>query len=161
MLNKIPDTINCFSSVDGKVFRMLASGSLKEVKPYYRKDGYGIVVLKTKNGRKPFYIHRCICSSFKIKNKPDVNHIDGNKRNNHINNLEWVTKDENELHAKVNKLKASGFKNGMCKLNHKQVLEIHNSNKSSRELARAFNVSKTTILNVKKKISHRYFSGGK
>ena len=149
MINKVPETENCFASVDGKVFRMLKDGSLKEVKPYYRKDGYGVVVLKTKNKRKTFYVHRCICSAFKIKDKPDVNHIDGVKSNNHILNLEWVTKKENEFHAKLNKLKAYGVKNSQHKLRESQVVEIRKSSEPSRLLAIKFNVSKTTILNIK------------
>lgn len=156
MINRIPNTINCFASVDGKVFRMLASGNLKEVKPYYRKDGYGVVVLKTDAGRKPFYIHRCICSAFKDKDKPDVNHIDGNKKNNHINNLEWVTKQENEIHATLNRLKASGIRNANHVLSVKDVVQIRNSSESSRVLAKKYKVSKTTILNVKNNKARTY-----
>ena len=55
-----------------------------------------------KNGiRKDFKIHRLVAIHFidNPDNKPFVNHIDGNKLNNNVNNLEWVTEKENTQHA--------------------------------------------------------------
>jgi hypothetical protein len=54
------------------------------------------------NGKnKMHYIHRLVALTFLSNpdNKPQVNHIDGNKLNNHIDNLEWVTASENLQHA--------------------------------------------------------------
>lgn len=156
MLNRIPGTVKCYASVDGKVYRSLANGNIKEVKPHYRpKDGYGLVVLKTDKGRKPFYVHRCVCSAFKIKDKPDVNHIDGNKRNNHISNLEWVTKKENMLHAAENNLTAKGHRNGLSRLSKEQVEYIRSVNTSARKLGRELSVSHGTILKARNYITYR------
>lgn len=60
-----------------------------------------------KNGqRKNFKVHRLVALTFipNPENKPAINHIDGNKQNNHTSNLEWVTNQENTDHAKVNNL---------------------------------------------------------
>lgn len=60
-----------------------------------------------KNGRsKDYLVHRLVAEAF-IQNpdkKPTINHIDGNPRNNHVDNLEWATYYENNNHAFDNKL---------------------------------------------------------
>ena len=66
-----------------------------------RKNGYLYVRLQIGNRKKNFKIHRLVAEYF-IPNpdgKPCVNHIDGNKLNNSVTNLEWVTHQENNVHA--------------------------------------------------------------
>ena len=73
----------------------------KKLKPSIDKDGYEKVVL-TKNGvRKTYLVHRLVATAFlpNPDNKATVNHIDGNKRNNNVNNLEWATYREQKLHS--------------------------------------------------------------
>ena len=71
------------------------------LKPKKTKDGYYEVTLY-KNG-KPEYlrVHRLVAINFieKIEGKDVINHKDGNKINNNVNNLEWVTIQENKDHA--------------------------------------------------------------
>lgn len=52
--------------------------------------------------KRNFSIHRLVALSFIINqyNKSDVNHIDGDKSNNNVSNLEWVTKSENQIHSR-------------------------------------------------------------
>ena len=68
-------------------------------KPSVSTYGYYFVRLSKKESLK--YVHRLVAKAFipNPKDKPQVNHKDGNKLNNHINNLEWVTASENQLHA--------------------------------------------------------------
>lgn len=71
-------------------------------KPYLRKTtGYCYVTLSKNNKVKCYSIHRLVANSFidNIEKKPYVNHIDGNKQNNNVKNLEWVTQKENVIHA--------------------------------------------------------------
>ena len=67
----------------------------------YRK-GYKLVVLKLNNKRHQFSVHRIVAETF-IKNpqsKPEVNHINGVKDDNRVENLEWCTRQENIDHAR-------------------------------------------------------------
>lgn len=70
-------------------------------------NGYLSVYLRKSGGKaKDFRIHRLVAEAF-VSNpdaKPDVNHIDGDKHNNCAENLEWVTKSENSIHAFANGL---------------------------------------------------------
>lgn len=64
--------------------------------------GNYIQVCLSKNCKgKCYKLHRLVAEAFipNIENKPDINHIDGNKSNNCANNLEWCTKSENMKHA--------------------------------------------------------------
>lgn len=68
-------------------------GGYERVKLYKHIDG--------KRVAKTFLVHRLIALSFvpNEENKPQVNHIDGNKKNNCANNLEWCTQSENLAHS--------------------------------------------------------------
>lgn len=73
------------------------------------KNGYFSYNLTMPNGdKKRCYAHRLVAEAYLPKddiNKNQVNHIDGNKLNNAINNLEWVSQSENQQHAIKNELK--------------------------------------------------------
>lgn len=69
------------------------------LKPRRKEDGYLQVYLYN-NGKKQAYVHRLVAESFipNTDNKAQVNHIDFNKENNIVENLEWVTAVENLRH---------------------------------------------------------------
>lgn len=62
--------------------------------------GYMQVILYNKNGYKHFKVHRLVADAFitKIDSKNHINHIDGNKEHNFVDNLEWCTIQENNKH---------------------------------------------------------------
>lgn len=70
------------------------------MKPIITKQGYVRIGFRNPE-KKMFNVHRLVGFAFILnpENKPFINHIDGNKLNNNVLNLEWVTQSENELHA--------------------------------------------------------------
>ncbi len=123
-----------------------------------KKRDYAKVVLFKDNVAKTFLLHRLVAIAFvpNPENKPEVNHIDGNKKNNCAENLEWVTKSENIKDAFDTGLAKvfRGVENGAAKLTPEQVREIRRTyikgdkNFSSHALARKFNVSSNSIRRV-------------
>lgn len=81
--------------------KSLKCGRQKILKLGSNPLGYSIIGLWKDKKQKFFPVHRIVATTFisNPKNKPEVNHIDGNKKNNNIDNLEWVTKSENMKHA--------------------------------------------------------------
>lgn len=73
----------------------------KVMKPGSHKFGYRYVILYKEGSNKSVLVHRLVADAFipKISGEEDVNHIDGNKSNNCVENLEWVSKSENMKHA--------------------------------------------------------------
>ena len=73
----------------------------KILKPLNQSKGYYKVILYKENKGENRCIHRLVAETFisNPKNKIDVNHKDGNKHNNNVNNLEWNTRSENMKHA--------------------------------------------------------------
>lgn len=71
------------------------------------KDGYLNITLRDIDGnRKTFKVHRLVATLYipNPLNKETVNHVNGDKRDNHLRNLEWNTRSENTQHAWDNKL---------------------------------------------------------
>ncbi|MCI1958982.1 MAG: NUMOD4 motif-containing HNH endonuclease [Clostridia bacterium] len=73
----------------------------KILKQTISKDGYFKVTLCKDGKTKYFRVHRLVAQAFipNLEDKPVVNHIDENKLNNYVDNLEWVTEEENKLYS--------------------------------------------------------------
>ena len=127
------------------------------LKPIKHYNGYLSVVLfknyKNKGIRR--LIHCLVLENFigKTSKRYQVNHKDGNKTNNRVKNLEWVTPKENINHAKIILKSFSNMPNGeqikQSKLTKNRILEIRNKYSSGKlnqtKLASLYNVSITNI----------------
>lgn len=94
------------------------------------------------------YLHRLIASVFlpNLEDKPEVNHRDGNKKNNSVWNLEWVTKEENQRHAQIHGL-------GNVKL---KPIEVENifylawaSDMTQEEIGNLYGVRRSIVSDIK------------
>ena len=75
--------------------------SNKILKPAIKNNGYMYCQLSRDNKTSPKMVHRLVAEAFidNPHNKPTVNHIDGNRTNNNVSNLEWATYTENNTHS--------------------------------------------------------------
>lgn len=96
------------------------------IKHRINNKGYAIVDLYKGNKRSQLLVHRLVANAFlpNPNNLPQVNHINGNKNDNRVQNLEWCTQEQNMLHA---------FKIGLAKPSDKQKRAIAETNKAKRK----------------------------
>lgn len=138
---------------------VLSIKSGKLIKKYKNQKGYFLVSLYN-NGSKTRLLSRLVAINF-IPNPlklPQVNHIDGIKTNNRVDNLEWISDSDNKKHAYKNNLhNVRGERNPLSKLTNEQILEIREFYKDTapgrlkkgvgklKEMAEKYNVSMTLI----------------
>ena len=140
--------VKSFKRYGGEIERIL--------RPLDRGHGYLHVNLHCNKKRKGVTIHSLVMLAF-TGERPDgmdINHIDGVKTNNHLDNLEYCTRAENTQHAFDTGLQVSlsGEENGYSKLTRKQVLEIRARYKaggiSQEKIGQEYGVSHPTISNI-------------
>ena len=174
----------------GNVFSLYSNIQLKKM----ITKGYYVVSLSKNNNIKKYKIHRLVAINFILNpnNRLYINHKNGDKLNNNVDNLEWVTASENTIHAYKNKLlkplkgknnpmfgmnghknpfygkthsnetiekikkinigRHSGEKNKQAKLNNwdiKFIKEWLSLGYKQIDIAKAFNISKSVISNIK------------
>ena len=119
--------------------------------------GYKKVQLYKDSKFKTFSVHRlvAICFIENKLNKPQVNHIDGNKLNNIVENLEWCNNSENQLHAWKLGLNRTSDNLDLyrtnCIVTKELVIKIREELKTtkSRILAKKYNLSESQMSNIK------------
>ena len=137
---------------DGRVWSKWNGGRF--MSSTLNRDGYMRVGLRNKGKLKGCSVHRLVAMHFVKGHFPElqVNHLDGNKTNNHFKNLEWVTAKENKKHSIDTLGKHSrGSKNGGAKLTDEKVKLIRGLlkvNIPKMQIAKMFNVSRRTILRI-------------
>lgn len=131
-MNEIPGFSNYYITTKGEVINK-KSGRI--IKPKITTCGYARVGIYANGIQKMMFVHRLVALTYipNLENKPQINHIDGNKLNNNLVNLEWCTASENFKHAKE-----FGLYKGWTEKSRKKSSESHTGKK----------FTKTHILNL-------------
>ena len=146
-LKEYPDYI---ISEAGDIFSTL-NRKVAKLSPGRKASGYRFVGLRCGSGGKAKYemAHRLVAKTFisNPDNKPEVNHKDGDKDNNSVQNLEWALPKENINHA---------IKSGLiniesnCKLSVNDVISIYKSTgKTYKNIGKEYNVCAQTVCDIK------------
>lgn len=159
--------VSCFGnvrSVDRYVRAKLGSTKLargQSIRLQGSHDGYSVVRLKRSGLHKLLRVHRIALIAF-VSPPPfadaQVNHIDGNKKNNVVSNLEWVTKSENMKHAYRTglQLPQRGEQHSHAKLSERQVIEIrdrYSRGETTTQLALAFGIRRRSMSDVVRRVT--------
>lgn len=137
----------------------------KILNPSILKIGYRTTV-SYKNGvknQKRYYIHRLVAHHFigRPRKSMEVNHKDGNKLNNNVSNLEYVTHRENMIHALkiglINTVRGEKcYHSKLTALKVKRIRSLRRKGNTLQSIANIFNVSNQSIHDVVRGISWRH-----
>jgi len=149
-------TIKGFKDYEISKSGVIRKKSNKYIKSQYVSDrGYYMVTLTKNKKQYPVRVHRILAKSFidRVDGKDIVNHKDGDKLNNTLENLEWCTQAENIKHAvDMGLTNNSGENNGMAKLNQKKankIKQLLKSGNTQQSIANDYGVSRACIQKIK------------
>jgi len=160
--------IELWKTIDGYTdYQVSNLGKIKSLKHNKEKIlkqidngfNYLYVYLCKNNICQTFYIHRLVGIAFipNTHNKPCINHKDGNKQNNYVDNLEWCTHSENMKHAfKIGLRNQQGNNSPNHKLNKNDVLiirDLYLYGNSQNKISKIYGVSRSCIEHIVNRIN--------
>lgn len=120
----------------------------------YDNKGYSRINL-SKNGKsKKHSVHRLVANAFLIKQKhqDQVNHIDGDKKNNDVSNLEWCTGKENVRHSyAIGKASHVGERNTFATINDdiaREIIKLKDSGLTAKKVGQKVGASKNVVYSI-------------
>ena len=157
---RIPNYENYTVSNQGVVTNTRTGRRLKLEKI---KVGYLRVTVCKGNTPSRYLVHRLVADLFldNPEKKPVVNHIDADKTNNRVSNLEWCTTRENQDHAMDLDLCPKGVENGMSKYTEDQVLQVCSllqRGVNRREIVESTGVSLTSVKDIRRRKTWAWLS---
>lgn len=131
-------------------FKLIKLHTQRQNKRGYPKKPYLFIAWKRNHRYRQLYVHRLIALTFipNPNNLLEVNHKDGNKFNNSVENLEWVSHKRNSVHASESGLYAHGEKQYNSKISNDHVFairQLHSLGWSQGKLSKIFPIGQTTI----------------
>ena len=124
-------------------------------------NGYLAVSLATDGSFRRKYVHRLVAEAFLGPSLGrEVNHKNGDKADNRVENLEWVTHAQNQEHARMVLRRWVSRKGAGRKLTDEQVREIRASSEPQRVLADRYGISQPAVVQIKKRRTYREVMDG-
>lgn len=138
---------------EGIVYSLIKREAYK-MKPYLDKDGYARISLSMRDGtKKKKLISRLVYEIYGSKEIGDlvVRHMDGNKDNNHISNLEVGTVLDNNRDKQRHGTQCRGSSHGTSKLKEDEIPEIRDRSNNIKSLMAKYNISKALVDKIRAK----------
>ncbi len=161
-IQNIPEFEGYHADTDGNVWSFRHKNKRKLKVNKYPKTNYLFVKLRKNKKQYCRSVHSLILRTF-VGPRPDKMqccHNDGKPHNNKLSNLRWDTPSNNQKDRIKHGTHQFGEKNASAKLNELQVRVIyylsHNSNMLHREIAKLFNIRRSTVTKIKSKTRWSY-----
>ncbi|MDG1314913.1 MAG: HNH endonuclease [Flavobacteriaceae bacterium] len=154
----IPGFENYMINNEGVIYslKFRNSNNVKEMTLSTHSAGYSVVKFRKDGKRKDFYVHRLVMLTFVGESNLTVNHKNGVKKDNRLENLEYLSMSENVKHAWITGLKPciKGENHFNSILTENQVIEIKNQllkpyRGIGRDLGKKYNVNRKTIGDIR------------
>ena len=148
IMEEIWKTITDFEIYNVSNFGQVMNTNTHKIMKLNFKGGYNKISLTNNKIRKSMFVHRLVALAFieNPENKSDVNHKDKDKINNHISNLEWMTRKENNIHRCKDTIITTNKNKSINRVNKNtnEILETYNSIEDAAIWALNNNLTKNT-----------------